>query len=101
MLKIFEGQKTAEGYQFFLPSGFSTFGGMNFFTLKIKKPSGTIITKSLDVSNLIPDSKSIKFTLANTDADEVGIYDYQLINTTNSIKQIGKVLQFYIRDNIY
>lgn len=101
MLKVFEGQKTAEGYQFTIPSGFSTFGGMNFFTLKIKKPSGTIITKSLDINNLIPDTKSIKFTLASTDVDEKGIYDYQLINTTNSVKQIGKVLQFYIRENIY
>lgn len=101
MLKVFEAQKTASGYSLNIPSGFNNFGGMNFFTLKIRKPSGGIITKSLDINNLLPDTKYIKFTLINTDLDELGIYDYQIVNTTNNIQQIGKVLQFYVRENIY
>lgn len=101
MPKIIEGQKTASGYSFIIPSGFTTFAGINFLTLKIKKPAGTIITKSLDIQNLVPESKSIKFTLTNTDTDEIGIYDYQVINTTNSVVQVGKILQFLIRENCY
>jgi hypothetical protein len=101
MAKIIEGQKTATGYNFVIPSGFSTFAGINFLTLKIKKPAGTIITKSLDITNLVPETKSIKFTLTSTETDEVGIFDYQVINTTSSAMQVGKVLQFLIRENVY
>lgn len=101
MPKIFEGQKTASGYSFVIPSGFTTFAGINFLTLKIKKPAGTIITKSLDIQNLIPESKSIKFILTNTETDEIGIYDYQVINTTGGIMHISQIKQFLIRENCY
>lgn len=100
-MKIYEAQKTAQGYEFEVPSGFKTFGNMKFFTLKIKTPVGTVITKSLDVNNLIPEKSMIKFTLTNSDTSATGIFDYQLINTTSSKVQIGEVLQFYIRENIY
>jgi hypothetical protein len=101
MPKIYEGQKTAAGYSFVIPSGLSTFAGINFLTLKIKKPAGTIITKSLDISNLVPETKSIKLTLTSTETDEIGIFDYQVINTTGGAMQIGPIKQFYIRDNAY
>jgi hypothetical protein len=101
MPKIYEGQKTAAGYSFVIPSGLSTFAGINFLTLKIKKPAGTIITKSLDIQNLVPESKSIKFLLTNTETDETGIYDYQIINTTGGIMQISQIKQFIIRENCY
>jgi hypothetical protein len=101
MNKIHEAQKTAIGYALIIPSGFSSFGGINFLTLRIRKPSGNYVIKSLDTSNLVPESKSIKLNLVTNDLDEEGIYDYQVINTTSSAQQIGPVLQFYVRKNIY
>lgn len=100
-MKIYEAQKTAQGYNLEIPSGFTTFGNMKFFSLKIKTPAGTLITKSLDINNLIPDKLMIKFILTNTDITEIGIYDYQLINNTSGAIQIGPVKQFYVRDNKY
>lgn len=100
-MKIYEAQKTANGYIFEMPSGMSNFNGVNFLLLRIRKPSASYIIKSLDDSNLVRDKLTIKFTLASGDIDEDGIYDYQVINTTSSAQQIGPVLQFYVRKNIY
>ena len=101
MQKVYTGQKTDRGWQFILPIGHEKLAGMSVFLLKIRKPSGTIVTKSLDINNLIPENKHFQFILATTDVDELGIYDYQVINTTNSYQQIGKVLQFHIDNNVF
>ncbi len=100
-MKIYEAQKTAGGYTLEVPAGLNVFTGMNFLTLKIRTPSGILIFKSLDKTNLIPEKSMVKFQLLNTDTSETGIFDYQLVNVTGGINQIGTVKQFYIRANIF
>lgn len=101
-MKVYKAQKVDNGYKLEIPAGFDKMAGMNFFLLKIKKPvTGTIITKSLTINDVIPENKLISFIIATNELDELGIYDYQLINTTNSWQQIGKVLQFYVEQNVF
>lgn len=100
-MKVYKAQKVDNGYKLEMPAGFDKMAGMSFFLLKIKKPTGTLITKSLTISDVIPENKLISFIIAANELDEIGIYDYQLINTTNSWQQIGKVLQFYVEQNIF
>lgn len=99
--KVYEFQKGSHTFDCIIPSGYTSLTGFTSMELKIVKPDGTIATKALTSTNIHTDSKSIKFVPEDGLFNQEGIYDYQVINKTSSGNEIGKILQFTIKNNSY
>ncbi len=98
---IQEFQQDSSAFEIIVESGFSSIEGIQTATVSIRKPDlTTIYTKNLTDDDFYPKTTKVRIAITSGNLDQEGIYDYQLVNTTDSKAEKGKLLQFSIRKKL-
>lgn len=93
---VYRFAQNSHDFDMVIPSGFDDLSGVTTMTLYVSKPDGTTsFSYNLNGTNIYNEAY-IKFTPTMGNLDQIGIYDYQVTNTSTPKSKKGDVLQFRV-----
>lgn len=98
-IKVYKIPQLSKDFKYVLPSGLDTLTGSSSFTLTIRKPDLTTLTKSITGADIVANTLNINVSFVTGDLSQEGIYDYEFTDTTTSSHKKGKTLQFTVTES--